>query len=122
MEAEQSVLDAIAGLKAPNGSRFMGTLPTEKLNPGENTVQFIIKLDEDIIEVIREYTVIVTEKVTEAPTEPPTEEPTEAPTEAPTETPKQKGCMSTLGISLPLLLTLCAGWPVAVRLLSKKRR
>ena len=115
VEAEQAVLDAIAGLKAPNGSRFMGTLPTEKLNPGENTVQFVIKLDEDIIEVIREYTVIVTEKVTEAPTEPPTEAPTEAPTEEITDEAPNKGCGAALGISLPLLLTLCAGWPVAVR-------
>lgn len=89
VEAEQAVLDAIAGLKAANGSRFKGVLPTEKLKLGENSVQFIIKLDEDIVHVIREYTVIVTERVTEAPTEAPTEPPTEEPTELPTEEPTE---------------------------------
>ena len=106
VEAEQAVLDVITALKGNNGSRFMGVLPTEKLNVGENTVQFVVKLDEDITEVIREYKVVVTEKITEPPTEPPTEEPTEtealteteAPTEPATESPFA-GCTSTLGLS-----------------------
>ena len=121
VEAEQAVLDAITALKGNNGSRFMGVLPTEKLTVGENTVQFIIKLDEDITQVIREYKVIVTEKVTEAPTEPPTEapteEPTEAPTEAPTETPTEApamGCGSALGLSALGLMALC-GMAVVLR-------
>ena len=120
-EAEQAVLDAITALKGNNGSRFMGVLPTEKLVVGENTVQFIIKLDEGITEVIREYKVTVTEKVTEAPTEPPTEEPTEAPTEALTETPTEEateapaaGCGSALGISALGLVALC-GMAVVIR-------
>ena len=121
VEAEQAVLDAITALKGNNGSRFMGGLPTDKLTVGENTVQFIIKLDEDITQVIREYKVIVTEKVTEAPTEPPTEapteEPTEAPTEAPTETPTEApamGCGSALGLSALGLMALC-GMAVVLR-------
>ena len=88
VEAEQAVLDAITALKGNNGSRFMGVLPTEKLVVGENTVQFIVKLDEDITQVIREYKVVVNEKVTEPPTEPPTEPETEAPTEPETEAPE----------------------------------
>ena len=120
-EAEQAVLDAIAALKGNNGSRFMGVLPTEKLVVGENTVQFIIKLDEDITAVIREYKVTVTEKVTEAPTEPPTEEPTEAPTEALTETPTEEateapaeGCGASVGLSALGLVALC-GMAVVIR-------
>jgi hypothetical protein len=99
----------------------MGVLPTEKLTVGENTVQFIIKLDEGITEVIREYKVTVTEKVTEAPTEPPTEEPTEAPTEALTETPTEEateaptaGCGASVGLSALGLVALC-GMAVVIR-------
>ena len=121
VEAEQPVLDAIAGLKGNNGSRFMGVLPTEKLAVGENTVQFIVKLDEDITQVIREYTVVVTERVTEPPTEPPTEEPTETPTEAPTEALTEvpteasaSGCGSVLDLSSLGLLSLC-GMAVVLR-------
>jgi hypothetical protein len=121
VEAEQAVLDAITALKGNNGSRFMGVLPTEKLVVGENTVQFIIKLDEGITEVIREYKVTVTEKVTEAPTEPPTEEPTEAPTEALTETPTEApteapatGCGAAIGLSALGLMALC-GMAVVIR-------
>ena len=117
-EAEQPVLDAIAAMKAPNGSRFMGILPTEKLNLGENTVQFCVKLDEDIMEVMREYTVVITEKVTEPLTEPPTEPPTEEPTEAPTsstegittEATDASGCGGLLsGIAIVLALVSLAG-------------
>ena len=128
VEAEQPVLDAIAALNAPNGSRFMGVLPTEKLNLGENTVQFIVKLDEDVTEVIREYKVVVTEKVTEPPTEPPTEEPTETPTEAPSETvteaPTEEvtapagGCSGTVGFTTLGLVSLI-GAALAIR---KKER
>lgn len=118
VEAEQPVLDAIAALKAPNGSRFMGVLPADKLNLGENTVRFVVKLDEDITAVIREYTVTVTEKVTEAPTDPPTEPPTEAPTEEPTDLLTESasngeivacppdGCGSALAFSVASLMAL----------------
>ena len=129
VEAEQPVQDAITALKAANGSRFMGVLPTEKLIVGENTVQFIVKLDEDITHVIREYRVIMTERVTEAPTEPPTEPETEAPTEAPTESVTQatteenttteatqaaSGCGSVMtGMVAVLALVMLAGGMVA---------
>ena len=117
VDAEQAVLDAIAALKGNNGSRFMGVLPTDKLHVGENTVQFIVKLDEDITAVIREYTVVVTERITEAPTEAPTEPPTEAPTEAPSEAPTAPsatepsatvGCGSVLSLSALLLTSVTA--------------
>lgn len=117
VEAEQAVLDTIAALKGNNGSRFMGILPTEKLTVGENTVQFIVKLDEDITEVIREYTVVVTEKVTEPPTEPPTEPVTEVPTEAPTEPATEapaSGCGSALGLSAAGMIALL-GMAVSLR-------
>ena len=118
LEAEQAVLDAIAALKGNNGSRFMGILPTEKLTVGENTVQFIVKLDEDITAVIREYKVVVTEKVTEPPTEPPTEAPTEteASTEAPTEAPTAPaaGCGAVLGLSALGLTAIC-GMAIVLR-------
>ena len=118
VEAEEAVLNAIATLKGNNGSRFKGVLPTEKLTVGENTVQFIVKLDEDITAVIREYKVVVTEKVTEPPTEPPTEEPTEAPTEeitteAPTEV-AATGCGSVASLSVMGLITL-AGMAIVLR-------
>ena len=118
VEAEEAVLNAIAAMKGNNGSRFMGILPTEKLTVGENTIQFIAKLDEDITHVIREYKVVVTEKVTEPPTEPPTEEPTEAPTEAPTEEittePVATGCGSILGLSVMGLIIVC-GMAICLR-------
>ena len=117
VEAEQAVLDAITALKGNNGSRFMGVLPTEKLVVGENTVQFIVKLDEDITAVIREYTVVITEKITEAPTEPPTEAPTEAPTAATTEAPTEApatGCGAVIGLSALGLVALC-GMAIVIR-------
>ena len=125
VEAEQPVQDAITALKATNGSRFMGVLPTEKLIVGENTVQFIVKLDEDITHVIRDYKVIVTERVTEAPTEPPTEPETEAPTETETQaateenttaeaTQTASGCSSVMtGMVAVLALVTLAGGMVA---------
>lgn len=118
VEAEQAVLDAITALKGNNGSRFMGVLPTEKLKVGENTIQFIVKLDEEITAVIREYQVIVTERITEAPTEAPTEPPTEAPTEAPIEVPTEVptaepttegGCGAVLPLSALLLTAVLSG-------------
>ena len=125
VEAEQPVQDAITALKATNGSRFMGVLPTEKLIVGENTVQFIVKLDEDITHVIREYKVVVTERVTEAPTEPPTDPETEAPTETETQaateeyttaevTQAASGCGSVMtGMVAVLALVTLAGGMVA---------
>ena len=109
--------DAIAALKGNNGSRFMGVLPTEKLVVGENTVQFIVKLDEDITQVIREYKVTVTEKITEPPTEPPTEPATEPMTEAPTEAPPEApaaGCQAALGLSALGMIALL-GMAVTLR-------
>lgn len=116
VEAEQPVLDAIAALKAPNGSRFMGVLPAEKLTLGENTVQFIVKLDEDITAVIREYKVIVTERITEAPTEAPTEPLTEALTESSSETSSENstqtggGCKGAFVAPIIGMLLLCGAW------------
>ena len=113
--AEQPVLDAIAAFKANNGSRFMGVLPTEKLNLGENTVQFIVKLDEDITAVIREYKVIVTEPETEAPTEALTEAGTDTVTDVATDTDAADngGCGAVLPAAA--LLTALAGVAVLVR-------
>ncbi len=116
VEAEQAVKDVFTALKAPNGSRFMGVLPAEKLNLGENTVQFIVKLDEDISAVIREYKVVVTERITEMPTEPPTEPPTEVPTEAPTEAPTDEvtqpagGCSGALSAPILGASLLAVAW------------
>ena len=99
-ETEQAVTDSIAALGGNSGSRFMGVLPTEKLKVGENTVQFCVKMNGEVTEVLREYKVIMTEAPTEAPTEPPTEPVTEAPTDAPTEAPTDgdngNGCEASL--------------------------
>ncbi len=55
---------------------------------------------------------VETPSTTEMPTEP-SETPSETPTKpADTATPVEKGCKSTLGVSLTLLLILCGGWLV----------
>ena len=88
-EAEAAVAAAFAALGASNGSRFKGILPVDQLKTGTNTVQFCVRMNGTVTAILREYTVIVTEKATEPPTEPPTEAPTEPPTEAPTEAPTE---------------------------------
>ena len=88
-EAEAAVAAAFAALGASNGSRFKGILPVDQLKTGTNTVQFCVRMNGTVTAILREYTVIVTEKATEPPTEAPTEPPTEAPTEAPTEPPTE---------------------------------
>ncbi len=110
VEAEQPVLDAVAGMGAPKGIRFMGVLDTSLLQVGENNVKFCVRLNGELTEVLREYTVTVTERVTEAPTEAPTEPQTEAPTEAVATAPAtdpvpQKGCSAIVSVA-PLLISL----------------
>ena len=82
---ESQVLSAINAYGANSiGSRFMGELDTELLREGSNNVQFCVKLNGTVVEILRAYTVNVIaddsdeESTTEEPTteEPTTEEPT----------------------------------------------
>ena len=73
----QAQLDAVG---ASNGARFMGVLDTDWLRVGTNSVKFVVKMDGNTVETLRQYTIkatgteTVTEEVTtEAPTEPVTE-------------------------------------------------
>ena len=107
VEAEQPVLDAAATLGAPKASRFMGVLDTALLQLGENNIRFCVRLNGELTEVLREYTVTVTERVTEAPTEAPTEVPTEAMTtvaETDTEPAPKSGCGAALASSALLMI------------------
>jgi hypothetical protein len=118
VEAEQPVLDAAANLGAPHASRFKGELDTSLFKLGENTVKFCVRLNGELTEVLREYTVTVTERVTEAPTEAPTEPVTEAPSEAATTTVAETdtqpapttGCGSVLSVSVLLIALLGAAF------------
>ncbi len=81
--AEDPVKDAATQLGGNQASRFMGVLDTSTLKVGENNIKFVVKMNNDTVEVIREYTLTV--KDAQAETEPPVVE-TEAPvveTEAP---------------------------------------
>ena len=118
VEAEQPVLDAAANLGAPHASRFKGELDTSLFKLGENTVKFCVRLNGELTEVLREYTVTVTERVTEAPTEAPTEPVTEAPSEEATTTVAETdtqpapttGCGSVLSVSVLLIALLGAAF------------
>ena len=58
------VTAAIASLgNGAIGSRYRGTIDTSTLNPGNNNVQFCVKLDGSSIHVLREYVVTVEEYV-----------------------------------------------------------
>ncbi len=112
VEAEQPVVEAAANLGAPKASRFMGTLDTSLLQLGENTVKFCVRLNGELSEVLREYTVTVTERVTEAPTEAPTEVPTDADTtaEPDTEPAPKSGCGAVLTSAALLVILLGAAF------------
>ncbi len=56
---EDPVKSAISASGASNGSRFMGTLSTSELNPGNNSVKFCVKLNGNQNIVLRDYTVVV---------------------------------------------------------------
>ncbi|MBR5124146.1 MAG: hypothetical protein IKU90_03355, partial [Clostridia bacterium] len=56
-EAETSVKDMAAMMGATNCARYCGGLTVEALQLGENTVKFCVILDGDVVCVLREYTV-----------------------------------------------------------------
>ena len=58
---EDAVVAAAKDKGAKNCSRFSGGLTAEVLKMGENTVQFCVKLDGDVLCVLREYTVTLTQ-------------------------------------------------------------
>ena len=65
----QAVQDAISAF-GPDGSRFGGSLSAAALSLGENHVKFLVKLDGDVVAVIREYTVIIIDPSIGSPDEP----------------------------------------------------
>ncbi|MBQ3507971.1 MAG: N-acetylmuramoyl-L-alanine amidase [Clostridia bacterium] len=101
-EAEQSVLDTAANLGAPKASRFKGELDTSLLKLGENRIKFCVRLNGELTEVLREYTVTLTERVTEAPTEVLTEAVTTA--EPDIEPAPATGCGAALTASALLIV------------------
>ena len=56
-EADAFVVDAATQKGASNCARFCGYLTAEVLKLGANTVQFCVRLDGDVVAVLREYTV-----------------------------------------------------------------
>ena len=61
-ETEESVKEMATQNGATNCSRYYGVLTTNALRLGKNTVQFCVRLDGDVLCVLREYAVTVTEK------------------------------------------------------------
>lgn len=61
-EAETSVKDMAAMMGATNCARYCGGLTVEALQLGENTVKFCVILDGDVVCVLREYTVTLSDK------------------------------------------------------------
>lgn len=62
VEAEDAVRASATDMGAQNCSRYYGALTSEALRLGDNAVQFCVRLDGDVLCVLREYTVTVTEK------------------------------------------------------------
>lgn len=61
-EADAAVAAMAKKLGAKNCARFSGGLTAEALKPGENRVQFCVRLDEGVVSVIRDYTVKLTQE------------------------------------------------------------
>ena len=61
-EADAAVAAMAKKLGAKNCARFSSGLTAEALKPGENRVQFCVRLDEGVVSVIRDYTVKLTQE------------------------------------------------------------